>query len=69
MIKKILLKIIKLYQTGVSPVFGHWCRFYPSCSKYCYFAIEKYGVKRGLWMGIKRICRCHPWNEGGVDEP
>jgi len=69
MVKKILLKIIKLYQIGISPILGHWCRFHPSCSKYCYLAIEKYGAKRGLWMGVKRICRCHPWNEGGVDNP
>jgi len=69
MIKKLILKSIKFYQTLVSPVFGRVCRFYPSCSQYSYIAIKKYGVVKGLWKGLKRILRCHPWNVGGVDQP
>jgi len=69
MVKILFLKIIKLYQIIISPALGSHCRFLPSCSQYCYLAIEKYGLGRGLWRGFKRIARCHPWNEGGVDEP
>ncbi|PIV10027.1 membrane protein insertion efficiency factor YidD [Candidatus Roizmanbacteria bacterium CG02_land_8_20_14_3_00_36_15] len=43
------------------------CRFTPTCSEYTYQAVEKYGVIRGLWIGFKRIIRCHPWNKGGND--
>lgn len=43
------------------------CRFYPTCSQYSYQAVEKYGSLKGLWMGLKRILRCHPWNKGGYD--
>ncbi len=66
---KISLKAIKLYQKAVSPFLGHRCRFYPSCSQYCYSAIEKYGTIKGIYKGFKRILRCHPWNKGGVDLP
>lgn len=67
--RKIFLKIIKLYQALISPILGHHCRFYPSCSQYCYLAIEKYGIWKGTGRGLKRIARCHPWNEGGIDKP
>ena len=43
------------------------CRFRPTCSKYCYQAIEKYGTLKGLWLCILRIIRCHPLSKGGID--
>jgi len=75
MIKSIVLGFIRLYQKTLSfdhgiigKVFGErFCRFYPSCSEYSYQAIERYGIFRGSWMGLKRIIRCHPWNDGGYD--
>jgi len=69
MLKKIVLKIIQFYQNYISPNLGNNCRFYPSCSEYSYLSIEKYGVIKGFWKGVKRISRCHPYNKGGVDLP
>lgn len=43
------------------------CRFTPTCSEYTYEAVEKYGVGKGLWLGLKRIIRCHPWSRGGYE--
>ncbi|MBZ9578150.1 membrane protein insertion efficiency factor YidD [Patescibacteria group bacterium] len=68
-LKNTVLKIIRFYQVFISPSLGNNCRFSPNCSQYCYLVIEKYGVGRGLWRGLKRILRCHPWNEGGEDLP
>ncbi len=43
------------------------CRYYPTCSQYAIEAIQKKGVVKGSWMALKRICRCHPWHDGGYD--
>jgi hypothetical protein len=59
--------IIRGYQLGISPMLGPRCRFYPTCSCYAHTAIERYGVLRGLWMGLRRLLRCHPFAEGGYD--
>lgn len=67
--KVIFLKLIKFYQKFISPLLGSRCRFYPTCSRYSYTSIEKYGVIKGTWKGFKRILRCNPWNKGGVDLP
>ncbi|HTD90394.1 MAG TPA: membrane protein insertion efficiency factor YidD [Burkholderiales bacterium] len=66
--KTVLLKLIGLYQLLLSPFFGRQCRFYPTCSSYAREAIERHGALRGGWLGFKRILRCNPWCEGGVDE-
>ena len=65
--KRVILFLIRGYQRVVSPLFPSACRFYPSCSEYTHQAIEKHGVLRGGWLGIRRISRCHPWNKGGYD--
>lgn len=63
----LLVSLIRVYKTAISPLFPPSCRFYPTCSTYTMEAIEKHGPFRGGWLGVKRIARCHPWNEGGYD--
>ena len=46
---------------------GNHCRFIPTCSEYTYEAVEKYGVLKGLWLGFKRVLRCHPGGGKGID--
>ena len=65
--KSIVLALIRFYKRFLSPVLPSACRFEPTCSVYTYQAIEKYGVIKGGWLGIKRIARCHPLNPGGYD--
>lgn len=62
----ICLKLISLYRF-FSKYTPSTCRFYPTCSKYTYLAIEKYGVPKGIFLGIKRILKCHPYHPGGYD--
>jgi len=65
--KRIALALIRFYQKAVSPALPPNCRFVPSCSDYTYGAIEKYGVWKGSWLGLRRLVRCHPFNPGGYD--
>lgn len=58
---------IRAYQYLISPLLGSNCRFYPSCSHYALEAIETHGPLKGSWLGLKRILRCHPFSEGGID--
>ncbi|GIU82759.1 MAG: membrane protein insertion efficiency factor YidD [Acidobacteria bacterium] len=67
MLKLILLKTLKAYKIFVSPLLPDACRFYPTCSEYMAEAIEKYGAFLGLWIGFKRLLRCHPLCRGGYD--
>ncbi|MCM8817911.1 MAG: membrane protein insertion efficiency factor YidD [Candidatus Omnitrophica bacterium] len=63
---KFLLFLIKFYKILISPLLGNNCRFYPSCSEFMFQAIEKTGFK-GVFIGLRRILRCHPFNKGGYD--
>lgn len=63
----LVVTLIHFYQRFISPLLGSNCRYYPTCSHYMVEAIEKYGVSKGGWLGMKRIMRCHPWHEGGFD--
>ena len=66
MLKSAILFLIGIYQK-ISSLTPPRCRFYPTCSEYMRQAIIKHGVLRGILLGVKRICRCHPFNEGGYD--
>jgi uncharacterized protein len=65
----VLIGLVIVYQTAVSPLLGRHCRFTPSCSAYFRQAVEKYGPVRGTLKGFARISRCHPWRPGGYDPP
>ncbi len=66
-VKQVILALIRFYKRNLSPALPPSCRFTPTCSEYTYEAIERYGVLRGGWLGLRRISRCHPWNPGGYD--
>lgn len=68
--KKIFVKLINFYQKLISPFLsfhGSNCKYYPTCSEYTKQAIEKYGVFRGICLGLWRILRCNPFSKGGYD--
>jgi hypothetical protein len=65
--KTIALFLVKAYQAVLSPLLGKHCRFEPTCSAYTYEAIQRYGLLRGTGLGIRRLLRCHPFHEGGID--
>jgi putative membrane protein insertion efficiency factor len=62
-----LVALIRVYQLVVSPWTAPSCKFYPSCSAYAATALIRHGVLRGGWLAVTRVCRCHPWTDGGVD--
>lgn len=66
-LQSLLLTLLKGYRLLLSPLLGPRCRFYPSCSVYAMTAIERFGVGRGGWLALRRVCRCHPFCDGGCD--
>ncbi len=66
-LKNIAILPIRLYQWMLSPLLGPKCRFQPTCSHYMVQAIEEWGVLRGIWLGLRRIAKCHPWGAHGYD--
>jgi len=67
--KYILIFVIKIYQNYFSAILGkNKCRFYPNCSSYSIHAINKFGTLKGLYLSIKRILKCNPFHQGGIDE-
>jgi len=63
----LLLAPIRLYKAVLSPLLPPMCRFHPSCSVYAMGAITVHGPFRGLWLAVRRLSRCHPFNPGGLD--
>jgi putative membrane protein insertion efficiency factor len=67
--KKILINVIKGYSYLISPLLGSNCRFYPTCSSYMMQAIEVHGVFKGLYLGMRRLLKCHPYHRGDMVDP
>lgn len=65
--KSFLKLLIKAYQWMISPLLGPRCRFYPTCSHYAIEAIDRHGAWRGTRLAMKRLVKCHPFHEGGLD--
>lgn len=67
MLKWPLIALVKFYRLAISPLLGPRCRYYPTCSEYALIALQHHGALKGSWLAIKRIARCHPGCEGGID--
>jgi hypothetical protein len=65
--RSLFVGLIKMYQFILSPLFGQNCRFHPTCSCYAIEAITEYGVLKGGYLSFRRIIKCHPFHEGGID--
>lgn len=65
--RTVALALLRFYKRFISPLLPPMCRFEPTCSVYTMQAVEKYGALRGVWLGVKRLARCHPFNPGGWD--
>jgi len=63
----VILSVLRIYKRWLSPLLPSACRFHPTCSEYMRDAVAKYGAARGVWMGLRRLARCHPLNPGGLD--
>ena len=67
LVSRFLLGGIRVYQYLFSSYMGRHCRYYPTCSSYTAASIRRFGALHGSWLGLRRICRCHPYNPGGYD--
>jgi putative membrane protein insertion efficiency factor len=63
----IVIRALRAYKLCLSPLLPSACRYYPTCSEYMRDAVEKYGAAKGIWMGVRRLARCHPLHSGGFD--
>lgn len=60
--------VLRAYRAVISPLYGDVCRYYPSCSAYALGSVQEHGVTKGGWLAARRLARCHPWAEGGIDD-
>ncbi len=65
--QRVIVGLLRFYKRFISPGLPSQCRFVPTCSEYMCEAVERHGAARGLWMGLKRLVRCHPLCDGGYD--
>ena len=65
--QRVVLGLLAAYKRWVSPLLPAACRYHPTCSDYMAEAVRRHGARRGSWMGLKRLARCHPFTSGGLD--
>ena len=65
--RQIIVVALRLYKRGISPLLPSACRFRPTCSEYMMEAVSRYGAAKGIWLGVRRLARCHPFHAGGFD--
>jgi putative membrane protein insertion efficiency factor len=63
----LILLLLRCYKRLISPLLPSACRYQPTCSEYMFQAVERYGARHGVWLGFKRLLRCHTFHEGGFD--
>jgi uncharacterized protein len=64
---RVFVVVLRGYKLLISPLLPSACRFHPTCSEYMRQAVEIHGAGKGVWLGLKRLCRCHPFHQGGTD--
>ena len=64
---RLVMAVLAAYKRWLSPLLPPACRFQPTCSEYMREAIAEHGLPQGVWLGVRRLARCHPWNPGGYD--
>jgi len=65
----IVIKLLRLWQIFISPLYPPSCKYHPTCSEYAIMAVERYGTLKGSLKALWRVLRCNPWSKGGVDLP
>jgi uncharacterized protein len=65
--QRLVVGMLRAYKVCISPFLPSACRYHPTCSDYMREAVERYGTLRGVWLGTRRLLRCHPFHEGGFD--
>ena len=65
--RELVTAALRFYKQWISPMLPSACRFHPTCSEYMREAVERYGVIRGVGLGVRRLLKCHPFHAGGFD--
>lgn len=65
--RNLIVAALRFYKRWISPLLPSACRFEPTCSEYMMEAVQRYGAARGIWLGLRRLSRCHPFGQGGYD--
>ena len=66
-LRRFVIGLINIYRFAISPLIGPRCRFMPTCSEFTHDAIQVHGTCKGIFLGVKRLLKCHPWHSGGYD--